>query len=208
MTVVRQPLTLRGHTHRRLEERLALRFPRALALLVGSVLRLPPRSWLRQAFVRRAAQLGFEALNRGDVEPAFALYHPDVELNLPKEFVGLGLDPPERGREERVRFERKWNAEWGTLGYELDEVIDLGDDRVMVVGRFAGSGPSSGAGFDNEFAEIFTFSAGRVIREEAFVDHAEALDAAGLCGSRGTTASAKNGRFANMRQTPARGDEP
>ena len=50
----------------------------------------------------------------------------------------------------------------------------------MVIGRFEGSGPSSGAGFDNEFAEIFTISAGRVIREQAFFDHAEALEAAGL----------------------------
>lgn len=178
--IVRQPVTLRSHTHRRLEERLALRFPGGAALLVRSALRLPPRSRLRQAFVRRAVQQGFEALNRDDIEPAFALYHPDVELDLPQEFVGLGIDPPDRGREERVSFERRWNAEWGTLGYALEEVIDLGDDRVLLVGRFEGSGPSSGAGFANEFAEIFTFSAGRVIREQAFFDHAEAFEAAGL----------------------------
>jgi ketosteroid isomerase-like protein len=178
--VVRQPLTLRTYTRRRLEERLALQFPRALGLLVRAVLRLSPRSRLRQVIVRRSAQLGFEALNRDDVEAAFALYHPEVELNLPKEFVGLGLDPPDRGREERVSFERRWNAEWGRLRYELDEIIDLGDDRVLLVGRFEGSGPSSGAGFDNEFAEIFTFSAGQVIREQAFFNHAEALEAAGL----------------------------
>lgn len=127
--VVRQRLTLRAHTRRRLEERLALRFPRASAFLVRSILRLPPRSWVRRAFVRRAAQLGFEALNRNDIEPAFALYHPEVELNLPAEFVGLGLHPPARGRAERVSFERRWNAEWGEVRYEPDEVIDLGDDR-------------------------------------------------------------------------------
>jgi ketosteroid isomerase-like protein len=130
--------------------------------------------------VRRAAQLGFEALNRDDVEAAFVLYHPDVELDLPKEFVGLGLDPPERGRDERVNFERKWNAEWGGLRYEFGEIIDLGDDRVLLMGRFKASGPSSGAGFDNEFAEIFTFCAGQIIREQAFINHAEALNAAGL----------------------------
>ena len=179
-TVVRQPLTLRTQTHRRVEERLALRFPRTLALLARSVFRLPPPSRLRRTFVRRAVQLGFESLNRGDPEPAFALYHPEVELELPREFVGLGLDPPDRGREERVRFERMWNAQWGTVRYEFGEVVDLGDDRVLLVGRFAGSGPGSGADFKNEFAEIFTFSGGRVIREQAFFDHAEALQTAGL----------------------------
>ena len=178
--IVRQPLALRAHTRRRLEERLALRFPRALALLVRAGFRLPPRSRLRRFLVHRAAQLAFEALNRDDVDAAVALCHPEIELNLPKEFVGLGLDPPERGRDERVSFERQWNAEWGGLRYELGEVIDLGDGRVLLVGRFKASGTSSGAGFDNEFAEIFTLSAGQVIREQAFFNHAKALKAAGL----------------------------
>ena len=176
---VRQPITLEAHPRRRLEERLALQFPRGVILLVRAVWRLPPHSRLRQAYLRHAVQVGFGALNRGDVEAAVATYHPGVELELPKEFVGLGLDPPDRGREERVRFERRWNAEWGKVQYELEEIIDLGD-RLLVIGRFEGSGPSSGAGFDNEFAEIFTISAGRVIREQAFFDHAEALKAAGL----------------------------
>lgn len=94
--------------------------------------------------------------------------------------MGVGLDPPARGRQERVDFERKWNAEWGGLRYEFGEIIDLGDDRVLLIGRFRASGPSSGAGFDNEFAEIFTFSAGQIIREQALFSHAEALHAAGL----------------------------
>jgi ketosteroid isomerase-like protein len=178
--VVRQPITVRAHTRRRLDERLVLRFPRASAFVVRAVWRLPPRSWLRQAFVRRAAQLGFESLNRDDVEAALALYHPQVELILPPEFIGLGLDPVYRGREERSRFELRWIAEWGKLRYEPDEIIDLGDDRVLMVGRVKSSGVSSGAPVDSEFAEIFTFSAGRVTREQAFFDRAEALEAAGL----------------------------
>jgi ketosteroid isomerase-like protein len=180
MDVVRQPLPLRPQTRRRLEERLGLRFPGVVAVLVESVLRLPASSRLRQAFVRRAAQLGFEALNRRDVEAAFVLYHPEVELNLPKEFVGLGLDPPSRGRKERVAFERTWNAQWGQVQYEFQEIIDVADGRVLLLGRFEGTGPISGAGFGNEFAEIFTFSGGHVIREDAFSDHAEALEAVGL----------------------------
>ncbi len=179
--VVRQPIALREQTRRRLEERLAVRFPRALALVARSVFRLPPRSRLRRVFMRRTAQMGFESLNRDDVEAAVALYHPEVELIVPPEFVGLGLDPTVyRGLEGRMRFERRWIAEWGKLRYELEEVVDLGDDRVLVVGRVKSSGPSSGAPVDNEFAEIFTSSAGLVIREQAFFDHGKALEAAGL----------------------------
>jgi hypothetical protein len=62
--------------------------------------------------LRRATQAGFEALNRGDYEAAFTLYHPDGELITPPGFVGLGFDPLYRGREERIDFQRRWTAEW------------------------------------------------------------------------------------------------
>ena len=58
-------------------------------------------------------------------------------------------------------------------------MIDLGD-RVLVVGRVKGSGLSSGAAVDSEWADLFTVSAGRVIREQVFFDHAEGLEAAGV----------------------------
>ena len=182
---VRQRLTASAHTRRRahtrrcLEERLALRFPPASALLVRAVQRLPPRSRLRQAAIRRAARLGFEALNRNDVEAALALYHPEVELIVPP--AGLDLDPVYRGLEERFRFERRLIAEWGKLRYDFEEIIDLGDGRVLLLGRLRTSGGiSSGGPVDTEFAEIFTVSAGRVVREQAFLNNAEALEAAGL----------------------------
>jgi hypothetical protein len=52
--------------------------------------------------------------------------------------------------------------------------------RVLVLGRLKGSGLSSGAAIDNEWADLDTFSAGRVIRRQIFLDHAEGLEAAGL----------------------------
>lgn len=37
------------------------------------------RSPLRRAWMRQAIISGWAALNRGDLDVAFALYHPDVE---------------------------------------------------------------------------------------------------------------------------------
>ena len=176
--VVRQPINVRAR--RRLEERLALRYPGASAFLVRAVTRLPPHSRLRRAAIRRAAKLGFEALNRDDVEAALALYHPEVELILPPDYFGLDLEPVYRGLQERVRFERRLIAEWGMLRYDFEEIIDLGDGRVLLLGRLKTGGLNSGAPVDIEFAEIFTVSAGRVIREQAFVNNTAALEAAGL----------------------------
>ncbi|MEK6328737.1 MAG: nuclear transport factor 2 family protein [Actinomycetota bacterium] len=177
--MVRQPVALRAHTRRRLEERLAVRFPRAAAFLNRAVFRLPPRSRLRRAIIRRVVQVGTEALNRGDYEAAFGVWDPECEAIFPPRFVTLGVEAGTRGREERVHFQRKWTAEWGELLFEPEEVIDL-DSRVLVVGRMKGSGLSSGPTFDNNWAVLLTVSAGRVIREQVFIDHGEALEAAGL----------------------------
>ena len=178
--VVRQPITVGAHTRRRLEERLALRLPRASALVSRAALRLPPRSRLRRMFIRRAAQLAFEAVNRRDYEAAFARFHPEVEFEFPPQLGGLGLDAIDRGREARIRFEERWRAEWGDFQLKPAEIVDLGDGRLLIVGRMVGRGLTSGAPFENEWGDVDTVSAGRVIRQQIFLDHAEALEAAGL----------------------------
>jgi hypothetical protein len=179
--LVRQPLAVAPSSRRRFDELLALRFPLAVTLLYRLVWRLPPRSRLRRVVFRRAVQLGVEALNRRDYDAAFANYDPHVELVLESRLVGLGFDRIYRGREERVRLQGRWFAEWGDFRFAPKELIDLVDRRLFVSGHIVGSGLSSGAAFDSEWAILLTISAGaKVIREEVFFDRDEALEAAGL----------------------------
>ena len=178
--IVRQPFTVASHSRRRLDERLGLRFPGVRTFLQRLLWRLPPRSRLRQASLRRALQLGFEAVNRGDFEAAFASYNADVELVSDSRLIGLGFDGVYRGRAERVRFQQRWVAEWGDFLFAPEELLYLRDDRVFVGGRIVGSGLSSGAGFDSDWAVLLTISDGRVVREQFFFDRADALEAVGL----------------------------
>jgi len=129
--------------------------------------------------LRRTVQLGIAAANRRDFEAMFALYDAGVELTVPPGLVAVGFEPNVQGREERIRFEHRWRTEWGDFRYAPEEVSDLGD-RVFLIGHMKGTGVSSGASFDNEWAVLFAISSGRVVREEVFLDHAEALAAAGL----------------------------
>jgi ketosteroid isomerase-like protein len=108
------------------------------------------------------------------------LYHADVESIFPPPFESLGLERLYLGRKARADFQRRWNAEWGDWWFEPEELIDLGDERLLVTGFVNGSGFSSGAVVGNEAAFIFTVSAGQVIREQVFLNHSEALEAAGL----------------------------
>jgi ketosteroid isomerase-like protein len=178
--MVRQPMAAATRSRRRLEERLGLRFPGVVAFLGGFVWRLPPHSRLRQAFLRRAATMGCEAANRGDFEATFVLYDQQVELVPDPRFIELGFDAVYRGRAERIRFQQRWSAEWGDFQFAPEELIDLGDGRVFMRGRTVGSGLTSGAGFDNNWAVLLTFSEARIVREQFFFDHAAALEAIGL----------------------------
>ncbi|MDQ3730334.1 MAG: nuclear transport factor 2 family protein [Actinomycetota bacterium] len=182
--LVRQPIAVAAHPRRRLEQHL-IRFPPAFALFARAAWRfytlLPPRSRLRQAIARRYVAQAAEALNRGDLEAAFAVYHPDVETIIDQRLVALGVEPTYRGRKARMAFQERWNTEWGEWRFEPEEVIDLGDGRMLAVGRVAGSGLSSGVALDRYSAFLVTFGpAGRVIREQVFLDRDEALEAVGL----------------------------
>jgi ketosteroid isomerase-like protein len=177
---VRQPISVSASSHRHLDERLGLRFPAALARFAALIWRLPPRSRLRRALSRRAVKLGIEAYNRGYLDAALAWYHPDVEYITPRQIIPLGFDPIYRGRQGRIEVQQRWTEEWGEFEFRPEELIDLGDGRLLQVGRMRGRGASSGAALDNDYADLQWLSGGRVIREQVFLDRAEALDAAGL----------------------------
>ena len=177
--LVRMPLRVRAESPRRMEERVCIRYPAAVALLVRGVMRLSPRSRLRQTLVRRSAQVFLEAYNRKDFDSAYSLYHPTSETILPHQFTEMGFEPVARGARAGVAVQRRWHAEWGEFEIEPHEAIDLGD-RVLLLGRIRGSGLSSGAGVESEWADLVTLAAGWIVREQYFFDAGEALAAVGL----------------------------
>jgi ketosteroid isomerase-like protein len=69
-------------------------------------------------------------------------------------------------------------------GYDVVpvELIDAGD-QVVAVAQTVGAGPASQIAVDDHFAFVFTFKGERVVREQAFRNKEEALEAAGLPGS-------------------------
>jgi ketosteroid isomerase-like protein len=176
---VRQPIALKARSRRGLDERIFLRFRRVVIAVMRVAGRLPPGSRLRRGVLLRAAQTGFAAINRGDFESSFLVYHPHVEIITPAPLVEMGFDPVYRGRDARFDYQRKWTAEWGEMRFLPTEMLDLGE-RVLFVGRIEGTGLSSGAAVDTDWALLYTLSEGQLIREQPFFDHREAFKAAGL----------------------------
>ncbi len=116
---------------------------------------------------------GFAAHNRGDLDALVEFYDPEVVF----ETLLLGI----RHGNEAIRLIYEENQK--TLsGYTVDpvELIDSGD-QVVAVAQVNGVGPVSQIAMDgDQFAFLFTIKDGRCVREQAFRNRDEAVEAAGL----------------------------
>jgi len=73
-----------------------------------------------------------------------------------------------------------WSDVWGAdLRVEAVEMIALGD-RVVLLADMSATGEASGIPFTGKVATISVLKDGMVVRVQAYLDHAEALEAVGL----------------------------
>jgi ketosteroid isomerase-like protein len=84
-----------------------------------------------------------------------------------------------RGREGLERFYAILSESWDEFESVAQEYRDLGD-RVLALGRNRGRGKGSGVSVDGPYGAVFDFRDGKISRIRLFVDHGEALRAAGL----------------------------
>jgi hypothetical protein len=180
--VVREPLQVREASTRTLDQRLLLRFPRLVGPYARVVGRLPPHSRLRHAAVWRSFQLATEALNRRDLDAALIGYHGDRELHPPREFVEAGFaESCYRGPAGSRKYISEWSDVWGgdLRIAEPAELIDLGD-RIVALAMLPSRAQASGLPLSTKWACVLTLKDGEVIRQQDYLDHAQALEAAGL----------------------------
>jgi len=117
----------------------------------------------------------FDAWNAGDMHAVRELYHPDV---IVASLEGWPEPGPFVGREAVMR---QWEQQRET--WDADELIitaqsvDVGD-RVAV--RFVWRGAGRGPGADLEMTGVSTVRKGRIVHQEFFWDHGEALKSLGL----------------------------
>jgi ketosteroid isomerase-like protein len=176
--ITREPLTTRAATRRGLDERVALMSPRLATTVARAVMRLPPRSRVRRAVMRRAVATAWAAFNRGDLEVTFALYHPQVISVLDPGLASVGFEDT-RNRQARIAVQREALGALD-LRFESEELVVVGASQVLTIGRMKGSGTSSGAAFDTDWAALLTLAGGWVVNERIFLDRREALAAVGL----------------------------
>lgn len=108
--------------------------------------------------------------SRRDVDPALELLHEDIEWH-PALTVGGLEGSVYRGHDEIRRWFRDLDDAWAELKHEIEEVRDLGGERVLMLGHFHAVGRESHVPIDQPQGFVFTFESGRLALARAFASH-------------------------------------
>jgi ketosteroid isomerase-like protein len=116
----------------------------------------------------------------GDPSRFFELLHEAVQVDVSK--APLLPDHPDLfgGRDAALDLYRHYWGTWDKYVLEPVEIIDAGQDRVLVVQDERGIGRGSGAPFERRWAVLYTMREAKIVRIEHFSERPEALEAAGL----------------------------
>jgi len=119
-----------------------------------------------------------DAFNGRDVDALLRCVNSDIEWfpAMPVTSAGSAL----RGHRGIESYLREVSDTWEEYRVVAPDFRDLGDERVLVLSRIEGRGAGSGGLVDAEMGQIIDFRDGRISRVRTYLDHGDALRAAGL----------------------------
>ncbi len=122
----------------------------------------------------------YDAVARRDGVTPFELYAEDIVWDLSNARRALVTTKPVYQGHEGVRqFWREALSSFGEVNFEVEELIDAGD-QVLAVIREREVGRASGAPVETTHLAVYTLADGKVIQMQLFDDRQQALEAAGL----------------------------
>ena len=123
-------------------------------------------------------RLAYERLNNNDIDGFLKFCAAGIEFRdlpqLPDAGVHIGHDAVRRW------WARMLDSFEEGLRFDADEVIDAGDDRVVLANSGSGRGRGSGATVEMQFSTVVTLSDRKIFKLITYNEHVEALEAAGL----------------------------
>ena len=119
---------------------------------------------------------GYEAFNRGDLDSVLELLDPEVRVDvLPESPMAETF----HGRPGVLKMASE-NAEmFERYSAHPEDVIELGEDHIVVLIRSAARGRLSGVEVEGRLAHLWTLRDRKAIRFQSFRTEAEARRAAG-----------------------------
>jgi ketosteroid isomerase-like protein len=83
------------------------------------------------------------------------------------------------GREGFSEFMLSWTEDFENYSVQMERLIDAGEDRVVGFFTQSGTGKGSRAPVEQEYATVYDFENGQLVRLRIYFDRDAALDAAG-----------------------------
>jgi ketosteroid isomerase-like protein len=119
-----------------------------------------------------------EAFNRGDADAFVALARPDVEWE-DAVFWSEG-SKVFRGRDELREWFAQVQEPWESIHIAVEEILEAGDDRMVVGLGLTARGGSSGAETRLQAWQVNWLIEGLTAKRSVFRDRDDALEAVGL----------------------------
>ena len=126
-----------------------------------------------------AFKRGLEAGNRGDVDGLLDELHPEIEWHSALHALMGGEQTVFRGHAGVRKMIGDLYETFDEVQIEMSEFRDLGDGLVAI-GTTRTRGKASGVETETPLAFVTEIRNGKTISIRAYLDRAEALDAAGL----------------------------
>jgi ketosteroid isomerase-like protein len=125
-------------------------------------------------------QRAVEAYNRRDFEAVLEFLDPEIEWHPAVQAMMGGETAVYRGHAEVRELFRDVTEVFDVFDIELNEIRDLGEDRVVAIGRLRTRGRGSAAQTESPVGFVVDGRNGKAIRIRNYLDPMETLEAAGL----------------------------
>jgi len=112
------------------------------------------------------------------VDAMAELWDPDISYRAAE---GAIDDAGElRGPDAVRRYVQDWFDMFDDLSGVAEELIDVGDDRVVAVVRMTGRAKVSGIETDIRFSVVYTLRDGKIVHGREYMEKEQALESVGL----------------------------
>jgi ketosteroid isomerase-like protein len=126
-----------------------------------------------------AFRRGVGAMNRGDIEAMLEVCDPEVAWRDAINVMFGGEATLYRGHDAVRELFQDLYESFADIDADYSDVRDLGE-RVVALGQIHMRGKESGAKTESPVAALTEWRQGKAIRVLTYLDHKEALEAAGL----------------------------
>jgi ketosteroid isomerase-like protein len=122
----------------------------------------------------------FKALADGGLDALAEYWHPDINWRA---MEGEVDDVGEmHGIAAARRYVQDWVEMFDDISNVAEELLDVGDDRVLAQQRMTGRAKLSGIETELSYAVVYTLREGKIVGVREYRDRAAALEAVGRAG--------------------------